>query len=107
MTDVDATANEVAENAPVRAPVGITAWASDPENGTLLFSLRDSPDGPFAIDRLTGVVVVADVLDSEAMPSHELTVRAEDASGAWVEAVFVVVVSGVEDAMLQHRHDLD
>ena len=61
MTDTNATANAVDENAANGTPVGITAAASDADatTNTITYSLDDNAGGRFAIDANTGVVTVA------------------------------------------------
>ena len=57
VTDVDAAANTVAEDAIVGTAVGITATASDADatNNTITYTLDDDAGGRFAIDGNTGV----------------------------------------------------
>ena len=80
VTDSDATANAVDENAANGTVVGVTALASDADatNNTITYTLDDNAGGRFAIDGSTGVVTVADgtLLDREAAASHDITVRA-------------------------------
>ena len=61
LSDVDATANAVDENATVGTVVGITASASDADatNNTITYTLQDNDGGRFAINSSTGVVTVA------------------------------------------------
>ena len=61
VTDSDATANAVNENAANGTAVGITAAASDADATTnaITYSLDDSAGGRFAIHATTGVVTVA------------------------------------------------
>ncbi len=70
ITDSDATANAVDENAANGTVVGVTALASDADatNNTITYTLDDNAGGRFAIDGSTGVVTVADgtLLDREA-----------------------------------------
>ena len=60
VSDSDAAANTVAENATVGTAVGITATASDADatNNTITYTLDDDAGGLFAIDANTGVVTV-------------------------------------------------
>ena len=61
VTDSNAAANQVAENAANGSTVGITATASDADgsNNTVSYSLSDDAGGRFTIDASTGVVTVA------------------------------------------------
>ena len=80
VTDSDATANAVDENAANGTVVGVTALARDADatNNTITYTLDDNAGGRFTIDGSTGVVTVADgtLLDREAAASHDITVRA-------------------------------
>jgi hypothetical protein len=83
-TDSDNAANGVAEGAITGTLVGVTANATDPNGGTLTYSLTDSADGRFTIDGKTGVVSVADgsKLDFETATSHTITVQATDGTAS-------------------------
>ena len=60
VTDSDAAADTVAEDAAVGATVGVTASASDADaTDGVSYSLSDDAGGLFAIDADTGVVTVA------------------------------------------------
>lgn len=45
---------------------------------TVVYSLADSADSSFSIDKSSGVVVLERVLDREVQPSYQITVRASD-----------------------------
>ena len=75
VSDTNATANAVNENAANGTTVGITAAASDADatTNTITYSLQDNDGGRFAIDANTGVVTVAGAIDREAdgrQPQH-------------------------------------
>lgn len=80
--DVDDVANAVNEGSV--GTVGLTVSSSDPAGGTVTFSLSDDAGGRFQIDADSGVVAVADaaLLDYENITSHDITVVANDGSGA-------------------------
>ena len=81
-TDIDATANVVAENSPTGTLVGVRAIAIDPDLDSVTYGLSDTAGGRFQIDPVTGVVSVANgaLLDFELSTSHNITVVATDAS---------------------------
>ncbi len=87
ITDSDAIANAVEENAANGTAVAVTALASDADatNNTMTYSLDDDAGGRFAIDGSTGVVTVADgtLLDRETDASHSITVRAVSSDGSF------------------------
>ena len=78
--DGNAAANGVAENMANGALVGITAFSTDIDGGTLIYSLTDNAGGRFAIDASTGVVSVANgaLLDFETATSHNIVVQVSD-----------------------------
>ena len=84
--DIDGTANDVAEGAADGTTVGVIAEANDAEGDTLVYTLTTNPGGRFAIDSSSGVVTVAvggsALLNYEDATSHDITVVADDGSGA-------------------------
>ncbi|MGL3214911.1 beta strand repeat-containing protein [Bradyrhizobium sp. BR 1433] len=95
--DGDNATNTVSEGAANGDLVGITATSSDVNGGTVTFSLSDDAGGRFAIDASTGVVTVANasLLDFETATSHNITVKAADASGAFTTQTFSIAVTDV------------
>ncbi|SFL27181.1 cadherin domain-containing protein, partial [Azotobacter beijerinckii] len=100
LSDGDAAANSVAENASNGTVVGVTALGQDADAGTTLtYRLTDSAGGRFAIDASTGVVTVADgsLLDYESASSHTLTVLATSSDGSTTTADFVIAVTDLDE----------
>ena len=101
ITDSDATANSVDENAANGTVVGVTALASDADatNNTITYTLDDNAGGRFAIDSATGVVTVADgtLLDREAAASHDITVRATSSDGSFNSQLMTINVNDVDE----------
>ena len=99
ITDTDAAANSVAENAAVGTLVGITASASDADATTnaITYSLDDDAGGRFAINAGSGVVTVAGALDREAAASHGIMVRATSADGSFSTQGFTIAVIDVDE----------
>jgi len=105
LSDIDAAANAVSENAVNGAAVGLTANATDEENTAITYSLvaanpNDVSVQAFAIDAATGVVSVANaaLLDFETTQSYTIRVRAEDADGMGSEKDFIINVLDGNDA---------
>ena len=92
--DSDEATAEVSEGAADGTPVGLTAFAEDPQGGVVTYALLDDAGGRFAIDALTGVVSVADggLIDYETAAEHVVTVEARDAGGAAATADFTISV---------------
>ncbi|MBI2353743.1 MAG: DUF4347 domain-containing protein, partial [Deltaproteobacteria bacterium] len=100
ITDSNATANSVAENAANGTVVGVTALATDGDSGaTISYSLTDNAGGRFAINAATGVITVADgtLLDYEAATSHTVTVLATSSDGSTNTGDFTIAVTNVND----------
>ncbi|WP_162243979.1 cadherin repeat domain-containing protein [Pseudorhodoferax sp. Leaf265] len=110
VTDVDAAANTVPENAANGTAVGITAHAIDPDGtASVAYSLTDNAGGRFAIDANTGVVTVANasLLDHESATSHQITVRATSSDGSTSSATFTIALGDVNEAPLGAIADVD
>ena len=67
VTDADAAANTLPENASLGQPGGYPALASDADATTnaMTYTLDDDAGGRFAIDAASGVVTLAGALDFE------------------------------------------
>ena len=101
ISDTDAAANAVNENAAIGATVGITAFSSDADgsNNAITYSLDDNAGGRFAIDGATGIVTVANgtLLDREMAASHNITVRATSSDTSFSVQGFAINVLPVND----------
>ncbi|MEM7220843.1 MAG: cadherin domain-containing protein [Pseudomonadota bacterium] len=98
ISDTNAGANEVSEDASAGATVGITAFADDADSpDTVSYTLDDSAGGRFTIDGLTGAVTVSGALDREAAPTHDITVRATSTDGSFQTQTFTITLLDVND----------
>ncbi|PID59320.1 MAG: hypothetical protein CSB44_13020 [Gammaproteobacteria bacterium] len=98
ISDIDGTADAVAENVAVGTVVGITASAADGDAGdNVSYSLTDDAGGLFAIDATTGVVTVVGALDHEAAASHQIEVQAQSSDGSTSTRVFSIQVKDVDE----------
>ena len=100
MSDSDATANAVDENAEAGTAVGITASATDADATTnaITYSLLGNDGGRFAINANSGIVSVAGAIDREADgPSRNITVRATSTDGSYTDQVFTIQVRDVDE----------
>ncbi|QOL49120.1 cadherin domain-containing protein [Massilia litorea] len=110
VTDSNATANSVAENASTGAVVGLTAFATDADSGAVVtYTLSDDAGGRFAINSTTGVVTVADgtLLDYETATSHDITVLATSTDGSTNSQAFTIGVTNVNDNAVSTVSDTD
>ncbi len=108
--DADAT---VDNNTP-EAPTATLAVDEQVPDGTVVgtvssigadtYTLVDDAGGRFTIDAATGELSVVDgqALDFEALQSHTIVVRAEDAAGNSVETALVVAINDVFDDPAQN-----
>ena len=86
----------VAEDAALGTTIG-TVVASDPEGGTAVYDITaGNASLTFAVDALTGGVVLGARLNQAATPSYTLTVRAGSLAGgpSGTTTVTVTVTSG-------------
>ena len=92
VTDADATANAVNENAANGTVVGITASASDADATTnaITYSLDNDAGGRFAINASTGVVTVAGRHRPRKAASYNITVRATSADRSFSTQTFTI-----------------
>ncbi len=100
VTDTNAAADEVSENATIGTVVGITASASDADSTTnaITYSLFDNDGGRFTIDATTGVVTVAGAINRESDgPSRTITVRATSADGSFTDQNYTIAINDVDE----------
>lgn len=99
--DTSGLADQVSENAASGTPVGITAWAIDPDatSSAVSYSLVDDAGGRFTIDSLTGEVTVADgtLLNRETAAASTITVRATSADGSFADTVFSISLTDADE----------
>ena len=98
ISDTDATADEVDENAVAGTTVGVTANAVDPDGAdTVTYSLDDDAGGLFTIDSNTGVVTVDGALDAENATSHSITIRATSSDTSFSTTTLSITVNDVDE----------
>ncbi|MGQ3360675.1 MAG: beta strand repeat-containing protein [Phreatobacter sp.] len=99
VSDSNAAANAVTENAAIGTTVGITAFASDGDatNSGVTYALTDNAGGRFAIDATTGVVTVAGAIDREAGATQAITVRATSADGSTTTQSYSIAINDVDE----------
>src|SRR5215203_4772588 len=111
VSDTDAGADTVAENAANGTLVGITAHAvdADASGNTISYSLTDNAGGRFAIDGASGEVSVANgtLLNYETATSHAITVKATSADGSFSTASFTVTLTDVNEFAVGSVSDTD
>ncbi len=99
LSDANATANTVAENAAIGTTVGITALATDVDSGdTVTYSLDFNANGRYAIHSSTGVVTVAGALNAESQFAETILVRATSSDGSSVTRGYSITVTSVNEA---------
>ncbi len=101
VSDINAGANQVAENAANGTTVGLTARAVDADgsNNTVTYTLSGNAGGRFAINATTGVVTVANgtLLDFETATSHTITVLATSSDGSTSSQAFTIQIADVDE----------
>ncbi|MFO0923541.1 MAG: VCBS domain-containing protein [Pirellulales bacterium] len=100
VTDTNATANAIDENASIGTVVGITASAFDADatTNTITYSLFDNDGGRFAIDTNTGVVTLAMGLNRETDgATRTITVRASSSDGSHTDQNFTIAINDIDE----------
>jgi hypothetical protein len=96
--DTNPADNSLPENAPAGTPVGITAFASDPDGtDSVTYALLDDAGGRFTIEPFTGVVTTTQPLDYETATSHSITVEARSTDGSTTQRGFTILVQDVNE----------
>ena len=103
-----ATGLSVDENATAGTVVGLAPQATDPELGTLDYSLAVTgftTDPPFEINATSRQIQVADgaALDHERQPTYSVTVTAEDEFDATGTATFDITIEDVNERPVVRR----
>ncbi|HEY8383504.1 MAG TPA: hypothetical protein VIL09_15255 [Microvirga sp.] len=98
-TDITAEgAFSVAENAQSWARVAVLEGQDPNADDRLTLSLVDDAGGLFDIDSFGNLEVAFGArLDYETARSHQVTVRATDRGGLWIDKVFTIAVTDIED----------
>ena len=99
-TDIEtAQTRMVAENTPSGRNIGAAVVATDPGDVlTYSYSIDNTADNTFDIDRATGQLKTQAPLDADVeTPSYTLTVTATDPFGAAVTSVVTITVTDVDE----------
>ncbi|MCC7335230.1 MAG: cadherin domain-containing protein [Pirellulaceae bacterium] len=109
VSDSNAAANTVAENATIGTTVGVTVSAQDLDatNNTITYTLDDDAGGLFTIHATTGVVTVNGALDYETATSHNITARATSSDGSFNTQAFTINVTDVNESSVSAISDSD
>ncbi|PLX37429.1 MAG: hypothetical protein C0606_03750, partial [Hyphomicrobiales bacterium] len=98
ISDSNASANGIAENAAIGSVVGITAFATDSDGtDTVTYSLSDDAGGLFAIDPVTGVVTVAGAISFEDGATQTIEVTATSSDGSTSTQTYTITVDDVAE----------
>ncbi|MCR9282072.1 MAG: cadherin domain-containing protein [Rhodobacteraceae bacterium] len=106
VTDTDASANSIAEDAVAGTQVGVTAFAEDKDiTDTVSYTVNDAR---FTVDE-NGVVRVADgaSFDAETEGSIDIIVTATSTDGSTSEETFTISVSDVNESVVSAVTDTD
>ncbi len=99
ISDQNAAANVITENAAAGMTVGLTARAVDPDGtDVVVYSLDNNDGGRFAINPLTGVVTLAGTVNRESDgASRSITVRATSTDGSFSTQAFTINIADVDE----------
>ena len=108
VSDTNAAAETVAENAATGTPVGITAFADDLDGtDTISYSLLSDAGGLFAIDSMSGEITVAGAIDYETAISHTIRVQALSNDGSSTFRDFTIALTDVNEYATTAMSDTD
>jgi predicted component of type VI protein secretion system len=111
ITDSNAAANAVNENAAIGTVVGIVAssFDADATTNTITYTLDDNAGGRFTINSVTGVVTVADgmLLDRETAGTHSIIVRATSADSSFQTLSFDIIINDIDEFNITAVADVD
>ena len=93
------TTRSVAENTPSGTDIGSPISATDPDGGTLTYSLSGTDAAAFSIDSSTGQLRTAAALDYETKKVYNLTITVTDASGAKTNIDVIINVTDVNETV--------
>ena len=106
--DDDGALDQVAENAAIGTPVGVTARAIDQDaKSTISYKLSDSSGGRFRIDPVTGIITVAGQLDAESAQSHAVKVVSTSNDGSTSARDIEIRISDVNEFGIGLVVDID
>ncbi len=98
ISDTDANADSVMENAANGTVVGVTAFASDGDaTDSVTYSLSDDAGGRFTIDGSTGVVTVDGVIDREAAADYTIEVTATSTDGSTSTQSYTIAIGDQDE----------
>lgn len=108
LEDTDIARDEVAENAPIGTPVGVTVFAKDFDSSdTVTYRMGADDDGLFAVDPNTGVVTVAAPIDYETTWSASPLIEAVSSDGSSRDRRFDIRILPVNEFDITHFVDTD
>jgi len=100
--------DQVAENAAIGTPVGVTAKAIDQDaKSTISYKLTDSSGGRFRIDPVTGIITVAGQLDAESAQSHAVRLVSTSNDGSTSARDIEIRISDVNEFGIGPVVDID
>ena len=85
------------ENTPPYQNIGIAVTATDPDNGTLTYSLENAGKSPFIIVESTGQLQTGAPLDYETQDTYTVRVIATGPSGATDRITVTINVANVDE----------
>jgi len=100
-TDIELSAQQVAENSPVGSLVGTLETIDDDQGDTFIYALVDNPGTPFGYFEIVGDelrIANSFPVNFEDTPSLTLTLRSIDAAGKFVDKAFTLEVTNEIEA---------
>ena len=99
-SDGTSTTRSVAENTPTYRNIGSAVTATDPEGGTLTYSLSGADAAAFGIDSNTGQLHTVASLDYESKNVYSVTITATDQRGLKANIDVTINVTDVNETVV-------
>jgi large repetitive protein len=108
ISDADASADSVDENAAIGSRVGIVALATDGDAAdSVTYSLSETAGDRFAIDPVTGVITVAGALDYETADHYDIEVTATSSDGSTATRTYTITLNDINEFAVSALSDTD
>nr|WP_281409328.1 cadherin domain-containing protein [Microvirga terricola] len=100
-TDVALSTRFIMEGEPGGTVIGLLTGVDPDVGDRLTYVIVDDPDGKFQISNDALVLKAGAVIDYETKSSHQVTVRAIDRNGLFLDKIFTIAVHDVNEAPIE------
>jgi len=108
ISDSNAVANSIIENATPGTDTGIQALAVDLDvNEIISYSLINDAGGRFSIDSNTGIISLVGNVDAETSQVHTVTVQANSVNSGSSQTDFIIAITDFNESTITAPVDVD